>query len=823
MSPGPNSLVCVSPQLLFDAMALMIHHDVAGTPSLADGQHSNAERRDLAVVHCINRLLDILHHESASDDKFKSLQHGYVEAAWLQRLWPQPDAEESRLGALHLLRMLAQAQLCYPLDDSQERFQFSSLLPAESTFPAARLGAVSQSLLAGAAGAAGCRLIRADADPPTREPSSLDTLEGCARLLTEELEAAGNLIATQEAVEAVFHGLDSVHQFIGMTEDDVLVGLQAAQLSLEHENMACDAVVQLQRRIHQHKGAQPIPSPVPTSIFPPDFIHHLQMHVVRQATSLERLQEVVLWRDGFLFPINIITDWPSEVVVQVEMHSGVLSLLVLLGHGEVPTPANLDQALPVVLKQLVDLVRDSGNFAGLRWAVQMLNGRQLLAAVQQKYHKPQGSVLVGLEPRLVRTAPIVPLPTVPATSTPAAPPVDIPLSLLLQRCGLGPLWDSITNTKACSVESFMKGWDEVKDQGDASLFTTAICDTLDERVERFLSHRLTFDFVTGIFELCKTVDQEDLPALDSALAVCGLEDLRRVFVDVLAWRSPATCRDALKLLRQMGREALGTEGTFGDSAGARPWQLFLSLLPMNELQRSLFAKLLQCDTTLAVLVNAAAADGEVGTAVQADAEALCSALCQDSRVFPAAITHCLPILQPMRSADVAALCTAVRFFFKPKVALVWFGGHGSTQDQSALCFHEGDPMTAAELRQSLQALNATTTLLFLHSCFGQRVIHDHLVFEGLVAFAFAAKNSLIAPGVTREVLAKLLRAGHACDKVSCAACSALHERCKSRCWVTVADMIAYLQSHRAQPDAHATHVVSSLPHFDVPVWPFVDK
>ena len=824
--------MCVSPQLLFDAMSLVIHHDVADALARVGRRHSRAERRDLAVVCCIDRLRQVLRDQKASPEMFQLLEHGYMEAGWLQQLWPQPERSVSREGALHLLRMLSQAQLCYPLDDSLERFQFPALLPEDDAISVTRLQRMCPSARTGIAGAVGARLTRLEGNIPASNLKSLDTVEGCAALLQEAL---GNTEDASVAAQAIFDQLDSVLQFVVLSDYEILTRLEATQTAVEHENRVCDAVAQLQRRVLLHIAAQPDRPPVPACVFPPDFIHHLQIQVVRRAIALERLQQVTLWRDGVMFPVNLISSlgFLPEVVVQVQMLDGALVVLILCFAGGSATAAvSFEHALPVVLAELVRPVCESGNFVDLRWDRQLFNNRHLAHALQRMYEGCQDTVSVGLKnsQRIRTVAPSTPLPAVPVSS----PPADlepVPPTRLLQRCGLGLLCSLIPEPQSCDVDSFMEQWEDFESEVDVSflLMGLDIYDEVDEQLQEFLQDRLALTFVRSMLDLCgrpRHPHQGQLD-LDAALAMCGLKPLRRVFVEVLGWDTVDLCQGALVLLRQLVREARSTAGVHGSTHGRPPtWELWINLLSLNDTERAMFLKLLRPDTTLAVLINAVVAHNSQDASVQSDVEALCDALDVNEQVFPAGTTHRLPVCQALRSDDVATVCQAANLFFRPKLALVWLGVHGSDEHRSELSFQH-DHMAAEQLRQHLQALNATTTLLFLHSCFSQDLIHANLVFEGLMAFAFAAKGQLVTPGISKAVLSKVLSAGHVCGGNDCEGCKSLRRACEPTRIVTVAALIDYLQFHRskllATSEPRPTNVVASLPHFSLPVFPFVDR
>ena len=828
---GPNTLVCVSPQLLFDAMSLMIHHDVAGALPQLGKEQSAAERRDLAVVCCIDRLRTVLSREKANLGAFESLEHGYVEARWLQQLWPEPESTDSREGALHLLRMLAQAQLCFPLDDSLERFQFPSLLPGAEVMPAARLRSLCPSLLVGGVGGAvGVRLTRLDNQPEVhRDP--LDTVPGCATVLATELvkDNALDQMAATAAVQAVFGELESVEQIVSLRQHDMLARLRAAQVPVAHEHAVCDAVARLKKRLLSHLAAQEDPLPVLAAAFPPDFIHHLQIGAVTRAIAQGRLRDVVLWRDGALFPVNIISalPWQPGVLVQLQVHEGTLLVVILLGcQPETGAPISFDQALPLVLDELVVAVRDAGNFAGLRWDTQLLDDRHLLFALQRAYTGGLESVPVEFDARLVGFAPPgMPMPVMPQLS---CPEVAVSLALLLQRCGLAALAPCLGRQ---TVKGLLGAWELNRADIDDFYFLLGLERPAPAMVA-FMAHSSAFAFACSMSKLCaQCPESSSSPAprqqLREALVLCALKPLYRVFVDVLAWDTLHVCREALTLLRHIDRQARGTAGVFGASSHDF-LQLFIDLLGLDETERGLLAKLLLPSTTLSLLINTVADDSKVGPRVQPGVDALCCAFDSAESVFPAAITHRLPVLQAGRATDIVALCTAVKCFFKPKLAVVWIGGHaGSEHHKPALCFRSGAPMLAEQLRECLQAVNADTTLLFLETCFSEDITHSNLVFEGLVAFAFAKKGHKITPGSAEMLLAKLFRAGHDCGDPGCLGCRELRETCLARSGpqhINISDLIAWLQFHRSHllqdSDDRAPNVVSSLPTFRVSVCPF---
>ena len=823
----------MSPQLLFDAMSLMIHHNVDAALRHVGGKHSLAERRDVAVVCCIDRLRKVLAEEKAMPEMFQSLQHGYVEAAWLQRLWP-PESPDSRDGALHLLRMLAQAQLCFALDDTMERFQFPSLLPANNKVASAKLITLSPSLRGGTGGAAGFCLQRTDSSPGT-----FDAVQGCARVLEQELAkvAADDAAATTKAINAVVEHLDSVEQFLvlAVRDHEVRRRLRAAQVAADLEELVCGVVDRVRDQVLHHKRQQGRVA----SMFPPDFVHHLQMHVVSQATAKARLQDVALWRDGILFPMNLVSrlPWSPEVLVQLQVHEGSLLVLALLDRDQQPADAlSFEQALPVVLEEVVQVVRDSGNFVGLEWRAQMLDAVQLTAAVRRTYvaNAQDERTSVNLDSRLVFAAPDMPLPPKPQGPTRASLPVTV--QLLLQRCGLSALVAELQ--PQITVERFMQAWKIAIDTDDAfSFFMNCLqdFDAVDVHVEHFMGAPLALEFADGMLHLCAehpaNSSGQCRQDLQAALAQCDVDSLFRVFVDVLAWDTLDMCQTALNLLRHAGRLARGAAGTQG-STDMSFLQSFLDLLGLDETERTLMLKLVRPDTTVALLTNTVAHEPDVGERVQKDADELRCAIDERTGVFPAASTHCLQVLQAVRSADVAAQCVALGYFFKPKLAVVWFGGHGdqaAAADASgpALCFQH-DHMTGQELRQHLRALRATTTLLFLETCFSQDITHDSLVFEGLLAYAFAARGQLITPGAAKEVLVNALRAGHSCGVPNCNGCTALRTAAATHGgWITAASLVAHLQFHRSQvlrtqgTDNRPTNVVASLEQFLIPVLPYV--
>ena len=1009
--------MCVSPQLLYDAMSLLIHHDVDAARSRVGKAHSPAERRDLAVVCCIDKLRTILSQEKANPEMFQSFEHGYVEAGWLQRLWPpvppeSPDSQDSQDGALHLLRMLAQAQLCFALDDSTERFQFPSLLPADNTVACARLEVLCPQLCRGVGSAVGVCLTRAD-NMPQGPQSRLGTVHGCAAMLERELliALAQDSAAAAAAAQAVTRQLESVEQFflLALQHHEVRHRLRVAQVAPEREYVACEAVLRVCATAYQHNTqGQATPSML-ASVFPPDFVHHLQMHVVSKAIAQERLQHVVLWRDGVLFPMNLVSDlqWPPEVLVQLQVHNGDLLVAVLHSGAQLTNCAfSFEQALPVVLQDVVQAVRDAGNFTGLEWNLQMLDDVQLTLAIRSKYKQEaaQERVCINLASRLVNASPDTTLPPMPLKSLPPSrvpSPSPLTVEILLKRCGLSALAPELQEQMAIDV--FMQAWKAAIDMDDMfSLFMTCLrdFDAVDPLVERFMAEPAAFEFATGILKRCPnypansseqcrqellatlaacdlqplyrilvdvlawnsidmcqqglellrsssrterptersafvrlffdllslnaadralmsrllhtdialawltkdvtvalwlqrgglsalipnllvpmsayacfqawevsvhTVDESQfrkqclreaaaaLPKvmgersmlkfaeamlrhcaeqpsrsseqsrseLNAALAACDLQPLYRVFVDVLAWDTVDLCHQGLTLLRQSGRSDRSAAGKFDSRQQQSPMaSQFLDLLGLQANERELMLKLLQPNTTVTVFINAVDLETDEGTLLQGDADALRTVFTVNERTFPAATTVCVPMLQAARPDDVAAVCTAVGYFFKPKLAIVWVGAHA---DPRALCLQEG-PLTGAQLREHLQTLNADTTVLFLESCFSQNLIHDNMVFEGLVAFAFAARGQLMTPGAGKELLAKVFRAGHSCDLPGCKGCEDLRRACLARgqpSLITVFDLNNWLHFHRTQLlQDRATDVVSSLPHQLIPLCPY---
>mgnify|MGYP007037750102 CR=1 FL=1 len=770
--------MCVSPQLLFDAMALFLHEhcDVAKVLAAgAEGKYSAVQRRDLAVVHCVKKLNPHL-------DVSNPLAFGYIRDVWLEMVWPQGPGNTNGAAA-DLLQMLAQARLCYPMDNTLHRFQVSMLLRPvvlKQNFTNACPELANQESLQ----TLGVLLTRKMPKLPTDPAMPSHTSFSCRAELQCSLDTADTGLTLDQiktAVDVIFHQVQTVEEFLGLDAEDI-----ERRLGYLTDGQR-DAVTTQLTAVQQDVLSSIIEVGISwwtdeMGVFPPDLLHQVQVHVLQLAVEQRQEPRVLVWRQGVLFPVCLVhRQVPGGVFAHIQQSTTDQRLLVCVLSGTtddidgICTRDVVDWAMELVLNGVMERVRLTGGFRGVEWTSTVADGALLRCQIDSMLSgllPAREESLVSMtidtqplcDPKVPQVAYVAPTgQSVFGTDESAEPAEFDDILVYLARLGLSELVTSssvqLKPMELLNAHRLSYGradFEHMLEQLQLPKAKASILQSLNVRD----------GWLLPMFKLCARGLAANEAGVRDMVAMCGLStELAKFFIETLRWDSPEVVRGALDALRSnlgqvLNGRCLGSEESAALLHEQPPvlHSLLNTLLTLEgitsvaELERRTklrheFAKLTEPNITVGVLVY------QPGDSItSANCEAL-EAVMRNESIFTSDTTHVVPLLACRKKDEILRLLHFLGCLFRPHQLIVLLNVHGGFGAERNMLLNDGqDGLKREALFAHLKRVEAEVTILVLDCCKSGLFLQGSRGFAGLVTMAFAGEGERISTSLASKFL-----------------------------------------------------------------------